>query len=427
MSAISASLDSRLHPIIFAAAQFLVSAMVIGFTPPGSFIRHAVVPLLFYFSYSFMMYAKFNIPSPYGGVASSNTWLSLLNYISMAIISGWNFDSRGPLLKIAKEKKVADSTPRDAAVKMEKKSGSFLERFGFGLHSICSQRDCGLPHEVKNVPPFIYNDPKFVPSAAAFVTRSTVTAIICYFIIDFLESQPAPHNAAEIFAQEKVSVLTRWREITLQEAITRVAASAMFWINMITILTLMTSIFNIICVSLGLSKVENCKPLMGPMSEAYTIRGFWGHAWHQATRKLFATPANFLVDEAFMFQKKSPPNVYSKIFVTFFISGVMHQIADWTTGMDWAASGAIKFFYFQVVGILLEDTIGLFYRLSTGRDLKSPPKIWTRMLGYLWVTFFLLFWTTPGWFYPMARSSVGTEQGKVIPYNFSYFRKYAKQ
>merc|ERR1712093_695282 len=101
------------------------------------------------------------------------------------------------------------------------------------------------------------------------------------------------------------------------------------------------------------------------MSEAYTVRGFWGHSWHQ-------------------------PNTYSKVFVTFFMSG------------------PLKFFYFQAAGVVVEDFVQLIYRLITGRDLKDPPRLWTRMLGYVWVGFFLLFWTTPGWCYPAAVMNLGT-------------------
>jgi len=356
-------------------------------------------------------------------------WCFFLSYVSMAILSGWSFEARGPASQLAKTKKdAADSTPRDWEMKAEKKTGSALERLVFGFQSIFSFRDAGTPFEVKNVPPFIYNDLSFVPSAPAFVLRSAVTAIICYFVIDFIESQPPPPNGAETFAKEKVSVLLRLRDITLQEAVTRIAVSCGFWVLLSSWMMGTSSVLNILCVTLRIDKVENCKSLLGPMSEAYTVRGFWGHAWHQATRKIFAAPANYFVDEWFVFQKYSPPATYSKVFVTFFMSGVVHAIADWSNGMDWDKSGALKFFYFQAAGIVVEDFVQLIYRLISGRDLKDPPRLWTRMLGYVWVGFFLLFWTTPGWFYPTAAMNMGREeQGKFIPYDFSYFRKYAKQ
>ncbi|KAH7411283.1 membrane bound O-acyl transferase family-domain-containing protein [Cadophora sp. MPI-SDFR-AT-0126] len=428
MSIISATLDDRLDPVIYASVQLFLSAAVLGFTAPSSFLRHAVVPVLFACSYSFLIYARVNIPQPYASIASSLLWCFFLSYISMAILSGWSFEAKGPASQLAaKEKKDADNKPRDEAAKVEKKTGSAGERICFGFRSIFSFRDCGTPFEVKNVPPFIYNDPSFVPSAPAFILRSAVTAIICYFVIDFIESQPPPPNAAQIFSLEKVSVLRRLGEITQQEALTRIAASSGFWVVLSSLMMGSSSLVNIVCVLLGLSKVENCKSLLGPMSEAYTVRGFWGHSWHQATRKVFATPASYAVDEWFVFQRHSPPNTYSTVFVTFFMSGLLHAMADWTNGMDWEMSGALKFFYFQAAGIVVEDFVQLIYRLSSGRDLKDPPRLWTRMLGYVWVGFFLLFWTTPGWCYPSVVMNLGTNQGKLIPYDFSYFRKFAKQ
>ncbi|KAK0119570.1 hypothetical protein ONS95_011010 [Cadophora gregata] len=429
MSVISASLDDRLDPLIYVSTQLFVSAAVLGFAAPGSFSRHGVVPVLFACTYSFMMYARAKIQQPYAAVASLIVWGLFLNYVSMAILSGWSFEAKGPASQLAaKAKKNADSKPRDEAAKVEKKtSGSVFERIVFGFQSIFSFRDCGTPFEAKNVPPFIYNDPSFVPSAAAFVLRSVVTAIICYFVIDFIESQPPPPNAAQIYSLDRVSVLKRLGDITQQEALTRIAVSSGFWVILSTSMTLLSSVVNILCVVLGLSKVENCKALLGPMSEAYTIRGFWGHAWFQGTRKIFAAPASYFVDEWFVFQRYSPPNTYSKVFVTFFMSGLLNAIADWSRGMEWEMSGALKFFYFQAAGVVVEDAIQLIYRLISGRDLKDPPRLWTRMLGYVWVGFFLLFWTTPGWCYPSALFNLGTEQGKLIPYDLSYFRKFAKK
>jgi len=427
MSIISASLDDRLDPVIYATTQIFLSAAVLGFTAPTSFFRHAVVPVLFACAYSFLIYARVNIPSPYAAILSSLMWCFFLNYMSMSILSSWSFEAKGPASQlVAKAKKDDDSKPRDEAAKVEK-TGSAWERICFGIKSIFSFRDCGTPFEVKNVPPFIYNDPKFVPSAPAFVLRSAVTAIICYLAVDFIESQPPPPNAAQIFSLDKVSVLKRIGEITPQEALTRIAISSGFWVVLSSFLMGASSLVNIVCVILGLSKVEECKSLVGPMSEAYTVRGFWGHSWHQATRKIFAKPASYAVDEWFVFQRHSPPNTYSKVFVTFFMSGLLHAIAEWSNGMDWEMSGSLKFFYFQAAGVVVEDFVQLIYRLITGRDLKDPPRLWTRMLGYVWVGFFLLFWTTPGWCYPAAVMNLGTTEGKLIPYDLSYFRKFAKQ
>lgn len=109
------------------------------------------------------------------------------------------------------------------------------------------------------------------------------------------------------------------------------------------------------------------------------------------------------------------------------MSGLLLAIAEWSNGMDWEMSGSLKFFYFQAAGVVVEDFVQLIYRLITGRDLKDPPRLWTRMLGYVWVGFFLLFWTTPGWCYPAAVMNLGTTEGKLIPYDLSYFRKFAKQ
>lgn len=149
--------------------------------------------------------------------------------------------------------------------------------------------------------------------------------------------------------------------------------------------------------------------------------------WHQGTRKIFAAPANFIGDELFIFRKGSPPNTYSKIFVTFFISGLLHQVADFSNGMPWNQSGSLKFFCVQAGGIVVEDTVQLIYRLISGAKLEDPPRLWTRLVGYIWMVFFMLFWTTPWWFYPIAESNLKLESSKIIPQGFSVFKNLLKK
>lgn len=61
--------------------------------------------------------------------------------------------------------------------------------------------------------------------------------------------------------------------------------------------------------------------------------------------------------------------------------------------------GVMKFFCMQALGIWLEEKIQTVYRLTSSIKTDESPKIWARIVGYLWLLVFLV-WTTPGWSYP---------------------------
>ncbi|KAK2627805.1 hypothetical protein QTJ16_002451 [Diplocarpon rosae] len=416
-------LSGPMDLVILASGQFLLSAAVLGLTGPSSVIRHAITPILIGLCWTFVVLSRVQISPPLASTLSGFIMCSLLNYVAMASLSTWCFEARGPssLLTKSKAKTVSpDSEAGDVAPR--KRPGAALERILWGLQSLLSYRDVNTPFEVKNVPHFRPEDPSYVPTKAAFLTRSMVTLGTCYLVLDFIESRPPPPNATVLFSAERLVLWGRLSQVTLSEVFTRMAASAWFWVMLSTAITGGASAVNIVCVALHLSPVERCRPMMGPLAEAYTIRGFWGKTWHQTTRKPFNSLATFIGDEVFVFRKGSQPNTYSKIFLTFFISGILHQAIDYAQGVPWAQSGSLIFFCIQACGIVVEDTTQFIYRWVTGAKFEDPSKLWTRLVGYVWMVFFMLFWTTPWWFYPTALVSAGRSDATIIPYALSVFK-----
>lgn len=90
---------------------------------------------------------------------------------------------------------------------------------------------------------------------------------------------------------------------------------------------------------------------------------------------------------------------YSKIFLAFGVSGIMHIFSDEGGAVPMAESGALSFFSAQVLGIMLEDAFQAFSRNLFGNKYSGVCKV----IGYFWVVAFLS-WSTPVWVYPVARS-----------------------
>ena len=98
---------------------------------------------------------------------------------------------------------------------------------------------------------------------------------------------------------------------------------------------------------------------------------------------------------------------YVVLCLTFTISGIFHRVADIAAGPSWQESGALRFFAMQALGIVIEDTVQGAFRWAKSRK-RSPgrPSKWKRVIGFVWLVFWL-FWTTPDWVYPTAQRSSG--------------------
>jgi hypothetical protein len=289
MSLDIADLVSNANSFGVLALQVLTISLVLGFTSPRSIIRPAVLPLIAACTYSIALNARNCMRFPWAATVGAYTSCFLLMYIEMALLSGWNFESRGPNSPIFHEKGGANgavgskemSPPKNsrgifASTKVIQKEGTIWDRFCFGFNSTISFRDINTPFEVKNVPHFSEKDPSYIPSRTTFLGRSTLRFVACYLVLDIVESQPPPPNAAEIFGLDSIPVFKRLNEVSIEEVFTRTISSLVFWIMVYTVLNVQQAFFAIVAVGSGLTEVKAWRPLMGPLSETYTIRGFWG-------------------------------------------------------------------------------------------------------------------------------------------------------
>jgi hypothetical protein len=271
------------------AFQIMTVSLVLGFTSPRSILRSAVLPLIAACTYSVAVNARNCMRLPWAATVGAYTSCFLWMYIEMALLSGWNFESRGPNSPTHHEKEGANGAARSNALSPQKNSrvysastktiweeGTIWDRFCFGFNSTISFRDVNTPFEVKNVPHFSQTDPTYVPSRANFIAWSTLRFLACYLVLDIVESQPPPPNAAEIFGLSSIPVFRRLNEVSIEEVFTRTISSFVFWIMVYTVLNVQQAFFALVAVGSGLTEVKAWRPLMGSFSETYTVRGFWG-------------------------------------------------------------------------------------------------------------------------------------------------------
>ncbi len=130
---------------------------------------------------------------------------------------------------------------------------------------------------------------------------------------------------------------------------------------------------------------------------------------------MLSSPARFITYDVLGLRKGGFVGRYLFIFLTFWLSGVLHLSGELATGLPWYESGVVRFFYTQTLGILIEDGVQATYRAITGgvRDSKAEPALWKRIAGWIWVASWIS-WSLPVNSYPMARRDTG--QG-LLPFS----------
>ena len=219
---------------------------------------------------------------PWAAIFAAEGSSFLLQYVEMGLLSKWSYEARGPSSRVPRPKEGATNGAGEEDKMIFGKEGKRLtegttwERLCFGFNSTISSRDVNKHFEVKNVPHFSEKNHDYVPSRAKFLTWTALRFVACYLVLDLIESQPAPPNADEIFALSSVPVFRRLSEISIEEVFIRTIGSFTLWVMAYSILGCLYAFAAIVAVGSGLGQVREWRPIMGSISEAYTIRGFWG-------------------------------------------------------------------------------------------------------------------------------------------------------
>lgn len=260
--------------------------LVVGFTNAQSRIRSLLIPFMGYLVYAFMVAAPTRIPNTFHrSFGASDAWLTFLQYVDVAALSQWDFSYGGPK-PLAVEKKELKPYGKD----------TLLNRLRFGIYGASSYRCSGTPFEVPNLAPFDRKDLSYQPSKGNYLKWAVFRVVVVYLLLDGMLSFSDPAALAPLFADKNIPLLFRLRELTVEEAITRTITSASFWLVNYLTLMLFFDIPGIFCVSTGLSTVAWWRPPFNSISEAWTLRRYWGYVHGSITLliiRLTYSEANF--------------------------------------------------------------------------------------------------------------------------------------
>ncbi|KAL8725214.1 MAG: hypothetical protein Q9166_007496 [cf. Caloplaca sp. 2 TL-2023] len=409
------------HPIIFYILENLVTILTIGFTSAESLLRLALLPILILAAYPVVLSCPTILYRyTWAGLVGGNIITSLFNYLEVAILSRWSFETKAPttfptpgdsILEDQNKKKILE--PQSSTFRHD-----FWKRLRFGYFVTTSSRNIGTPYIVKNTPSFFTADPEYIPSRWSFCVRKVCILLLTFLIIDLAsqESQPLEVNARTI-AEEKVHILTGIPDnLSPPQILTRLATVLGYWFCTAIVIDAFSSAFNLVSVALNVEDVEAYRPNFGSVAEAYTVRQFWGVTWHQHLRKQLCAPASVIVYHVLGLKKGTLLARYTHLTTVLLISGLLHTWVEVGQGFTWQESGQLHFFKTQVMGIILEDTVQWVYYACRGVQRGNESTPIRRAVGYIWVTIFL-WWSTPAWFYPRLRTSEGDVRDKLLPFS----------
>ena len=274
----------QIHSLLFLAVQIFTSILIIGFTSPSSFIRLALLPCITscaWLAISGCM--KCMVRSSWVALVGGYSISYLYQYLDLALLSKWSFESGGPTLGFANRLAPPSNTKQDKTDNSKDArhtneasvQESWYARLEFGTASMFSFRHIGRPYQVRNVPHFSNLEPNHAPPRSNFLRQTVMTVTISYLVLDILNSAADPDITNKYLSLRKIPFFNRVREITMEELMIRFFTTICLGISVRCVQQGVYSIVALASVGLGFSEPQSWPPLFGPVSEAYSLRKFW--------------------------------------------------------------------------------------------------------------------------------------------------------
>ena len=262
-----------MHPVILILTQVFLSAFAIGFTKPTSIIRPALLPfqgiaLWIIHKTCLEVIPRMSVTT----IVAGNALTYFLRYIELVLLSRWSFEAQGPTSSahqhLGSRPQQYEQKPRDQY--------TLTRRIGFGLHTTIAQRNTNTRYQIKGVPPFSSTSPSFIPPRKSFVRKCLRDVLVCYLIIDACTFAGPPKDAGSVFAANKVPFLSRITEVSFEEFMVRVLSTLGLRLIVYCMLQMFYGLLAAVTVLLGIYEVRDWPPPFGAISEAWSIRRYWG-------------------------------------------------------------------------------------------------------------------------------------------------------
>lgn len=156
-----------------------------------------------------------------------------------------------------------------------------------------------------------------------------------------------------------------------------------------------------------LDRPEDWPPLFGSLSEAYSIRRFWGKFWHRLVVRPYSNFGRYAARRIVGLRPDSKAERMTTLFAVFFLSGVAHGVvAWWELGQCAYWTRDVAWFCGNFLAGALEVVVARVFRQCTlkmgwtnhWRHVNESSGL-LRAVGFAWV-FGFFFWSVPKWMWP---------------------------
>lgn len=259
------------HPLIDAFAVVGLTSLIVGFTPATSQLRIGCLPILLALTWHCLVECPAQIPrSSWASAVGGYTLSSTIHYLDVALLSGWSFDLQGPARDL-----IRGTAPIQTAMPTLKPvslGSSIKERLRFGIAVFFSWRFVHTPYQVKRLPQL---DPRLRSSRTRYLFQTAMTVVVCYLILDVMDSSSDAEVAAKFYSPEKVGLFSRIWDVTFEELAMRFFAAVGLCAGLVSFQRGVYSIVAFVCVGSGLSAPNDWPPFNGPIFQTYSLRDFW--------------------------------------------------------------------------------------------------------------------------------------------------------
>lgn len=224
--------------------------------------------------------------------------------------------------------------------------------------------------------------------------------VLCLYY-EFLYLQPTPAD----FAPFKESLLRRVLPTVMDSHSPTAITTREVWIRSSMVLDFILTeycwlscyhdVCAIIFIGVGLDQDDEWPPIMGPLSAATTLRGFWGRFWHRILYRAFSEHAAVVARWLGLKKGSLSYRLVSNVLV-FAFSAAMHAAVSARLGNRCAWGRTLWYWMLQPVGFLVEGVVqGCWRKYRSRMNVGGAKEEWIVMaeyaIGYSWV-FSWFFW-----------------------------------
>ena len=280
--------SSLFHRLVVVGIGNQITALTAGFTFSHSPLRPTLLALLVaYICIGLAKYPNYIQTTGFYGIVLGTmygTWP--LIFLDRLILRQWAFADRHKIFPamFAEKRKHKENNEYDnpasnqidgVCVTVGATKDTFVSRFAFGQEVAGSSRMVDTPWEAKNVAPFSTHYPNYVPSRASIVTQRFLIMLPSLVVREIIMEVQMSIDPSYV-AQSRVPFLTRLTEVSREEMAVRLILGVGSWVSLLCMIHITLGIGTILLAFLKPHELQKLRPLFGSVSEAYTLRGFWG-------------------------------------------------------------------------------------------------------------------------------------------------------